>query len=174
MSGSDIGVSCFQDNLDYIQGMGFDAIWISPVVKNTPDGYHGYWAKDLYSVNEQFGSAEDLKALVQACHARDIWVMVDVVANHFGPQANGNDDFSQFTPFNKPEHYHPYCVISQQDWDSMNQVPPPTRALCQAKILTPRMLAPVRHRALPPRRPPRPRPGQLRHLATRPPCEGRG
>jgi alpha-amylase len=38
------------DSLDYIANMGFDAIWISPVVKNYEDastnqwGYHGYWA----------------------------------------------------------------------------------------------------------------------------------
>ena len=36
------------DKLDYIQGMGFDAIWISPIVENTDGGYHGYWAKNLY------------------------------------------------------------------------------------------------------------------------------
>ena len=45
-----------EKNLDYIQGMGFDAIWVSPIVKNTPGGYHGYWAADLYSLNEEFGS----------------------------------------------------------------------------------------------------------------------
>jgi alpha-amylase len=33
-----------QKNLSYIKGMGFDAIWISPVVDNYPQGYHGYWA----------------------------------------------------------------------------------------------------------------------------------
>ena len=33
--------------LDYIADLGFDAIWISPVIENTPNGYHGYWAKNL-------------------------------------------------------------------------------------------------------------------------------
>ncbi len=31
------------DNLDYIQDLGFNAIWISPVVTNAEGGYHGYW-----------------------------------------------------------------------------------------------------------------------------------
>ena len=62
--------------------MGFDAIWITPVVDNYDGGYHGYWARNMYDVNHNFGSADDLKALVNACHSRDIWVMVDVVANH--------------------------------------------------------------------------------------------
>ena len=33
------------NHLDYIQELGFDAIWISPVVSNTDKGYHGYWCK---------------------------------------------------------------------------------------------------------------------------------
>ncbi len=62
--------------LDYIQNMGFTAIWTSPVVKqmngNTNDGssYHGYWAQDIYSLNSAFGSAADLQALSAALHGR--------------------------------------------------------------------------------------------------------
>ncbi len=62
--------------LDYIQDMGFTAVWISPVVKqigsDTGDGraYHGYWAQDIYSLNANFGSADDLKALSAALHGR--------------------------------------------------------------------------------------------------------
>lgn len=64
--------------------MGFDAIWISPVVDNYPRGYHGYWARHIFEINSYFGSANDLKALTKACHDKGIWVMVDVVANHMG------------------------------------------------------------------------------------------
>jgi alpha-amylase len=39
------------NNLDYIQGMGFDAIWISPIIQNRDGGYHGYWGTNLYSLN---------------------------------------------------------------------------------------------------------------------------
>ncbi|GIQ93114.1 glycoside hydrolase, family 13, partial [Kipferlia bialata] len=57
--------------------MGFDAIWISPYVQNTggDKSYHGYWMQSLYIVNPYFGTAEDLKALVDECHKRDIWVI---------------------------------------------------------------------------------------------------
>ncbi len=64
--------------------MGFDAIWISPIVENYREGYHGYWAKDIYKVDPHFGSEQDLKDLVNACHKRNIWVMLDIVANHMG------------------------------------------------------------------------------------------
>jgi alpha-amylase len=65
--------------------MGFDAIWISPIVTNTPNGYHGYWMQDLYGFNPKFGSKADLQALIQACHSRNMFVMLDVVGNHVGP-----------------------------------------------------------------------------------------
>jgi len=39
------------NNLDYIQGMGFDAIWISPILQNRAGDYHGYAATDLYKLN---------------------------------------------------------------------------------------------------------------------------
>jgi len=48
--------------------MGFDAIWISPVVDNLTDGYHGYWAKNWEGINASFGSAQELKDLVSAAH----------------------------------------------------------------------------------------------------------
>ena len=48
------------NHLDYIQGMGFDAIWISPIIDNYDGGYHGYWGRDIYSLNSKFGSESDL------------------------------------------------------------------------------------------------------------------
>ena len=91
------------EHLDYIQGMGFDAIWISPVVENTPQGYHGYWAKDLTKINSHFGTSDDLKALVTACHQKGMWVMLDVVANHMGPVGY---NYSGLYPFNQSSYFH--------------------------------------------------------------------
>jgi len=103
------------DNLDYIHEMGFDAIWISPVVDNTDKGYHGYWTRDWTKINSHFGSEQDLKDLVEACHKKDMWVMVDVVANHVG---DVGDDYTKIYPFNKAEHYHEPCVIENEDWNT--------------------------------------------------------
>lgn len=100
-----------EDNLDYIAGMGFDAIWISPIPHNAEADYHGYGALDWERVNEHFGSEEDLHDLIEACHERDIWVMLDVVANHTSYYASS--DFSNVNPFNKSEYYHDRCDI---DW----------------------------------------------------------
>jgi len=97
--------------------MGFDAIWISPVVDNVGEGYHGYWAKDWYAINSHFGSEQDLKDLINAAHARDIWVMLDVVANHVGPIGT---DYGQINPFNQSSHYHSDCQIT--NWNDPGNV----------------------------------------------------
>ncbi|EGC34638.1 hypothetical protein DICPUDRAFT_55676 [Dictyostelium purpureum] len=100
-----------ENHLDYILGMGFDAIWISPVVTNTPGGYHGYWQENIYTINEYFGSEEDLLALIKACHSRGIWVMLDVVGNHVGPV---NYEYNTIVPFDSPAHYH-NCTTCPED-----------------------------------------------------------
>lgn len=102
------------ENLDYIQGMGFDAIWLSPVILNTPTCYHGYCAQDFYSINPHFGSEQDFINLVTEMHKRDMWIMADVVANHVGPIGSEFEDVSLINPFNKSDYYHPYCPI---DWN---------------------------------------------------------
>jgi len=106
-----------KNKLDYIASMGFDAIWISPIVKNLDGGYHGYWATDLYQINSNFGSAQDLKDLISAAHAKGMYVMVDVVGNHVGPVGM---DFSKINPFNDASHYHDRCQIT--DWNNQQQV----------------------------------------------------
>ena len=112
--GTHIGL---KNHLNYIKDMGFDAIWISPIVKNTEGSYHSYHTIDFYGLNEHFGSEEDLKELIKECHDNDIWVMLDVVANHVGPIGF---DFRTIKPFNSPEHYHDSCVIT--DWTNQKMV----------------------------------------------------
>jgi len=82
------------DRLDEIASLGVTAIWINPVLKNIegpvygagfPDyGYHGYWADDFTKLDPRFGTEEQLKAFVDACHGRGIRVLLDVVYNHCG------------------------------------------------------------------------------------------
>lgn len=114
------------DKLDYIQGMGFDAIYISPVTQNLEGNtsygysYHGYWPQDIYSINEHFGSIDDLKALSQSLHDRKMFLMVDVVINDMAYNTNGKDpgsnvDYSVFQPFNDKKYFHSYCEIKDYD-----------------------------------------------------------
>ena len=87
--------------LDYIQALGFDAIWISPVVDNIDGGFHGYWQRRMYDANANFGAWSDVRALADALHARGMFLMVDVVANHAS-----SDDVAANAPFNETSQYH--------------------------------------------------------------------
>ncbi|KAF2119657.1 Dioscin-alpha-L-rhamnosidase precursor [Lophiotrema nucula] len=101
-----------ESKLDYIKNMGFTAIWISPVTAQVDEAYHGYYQTDLYSVNSQFGSVDDLKSLASALHSRNMYLMVDVVPNHMGwPGCHDTVDYSHFKLFNKASDYHSFCSI---------------------------------------------------------------
>ena len=100
------------NNLDYIQGMGFDAIWISPMILNTPPNqYHGYCAQDIYQIEPHFGTAAEFIALITAMHSRNMWLMADVVANHVGPIGAQFQQVNIINPFNDAQYYHPFCAI---------------------------------------------------------------
>ncbi len=88
--------------LDEIASLGVNALWITPIVKNTPGfvtgagfpdwAYHGYWADDFLSLDPRFGTETDFRALVAACHARGIRVLLDVVYNHAGYESRYTKD----------------------------------------------------------------------------------
>merc|ERR1719446_545189 len=58
------------EKLDYLEDLGVDGIVLSPIVDQMPNGYHGYWTKDLTRVNPAFGSEADMKELVVRMHER--------------------------------------------------------------------------------------------------------
>jgi glycosidase len=79
------------DKLDYIQGLGATAVWITPPVANMwwdplqqSGGYHGYWARDLKKVDEHEGTLATYKALSDALHRRGMYLIQDIVPNHMG------------------------------------------------------------------------------------------
>ncbi|KAJ3215893.1 hypothetical protein HDU67_010195 [Dinochytrium kinnereticum] len=118
-------------NLDYIKELGFDAIWISPVVQTSdqnpnrspasddPEGYHGYYAQDLYTINPKFGTADEFKTMIAAARALDIHVMIDVVANHLGIHNATLDQLP--APFNDASRFHKQCQIDYGNQTSVEQ-----------------------------------------------------
>ncbi|WP_028650287.1 alpha-amylase family glycosyl hydrolase [Nocardioides halotolerans] len=79
-----------RERLDYVQGLGTDAIWLTPIFKNKAvqledgpsAGYHGYWITDFTQVDPHLGTNQDLTALVDAAHARGMKVFFDIITNH--------------------------------------------------------------------------------------------
>ncbi len=76
--------------LDYLSNLGVDAVWISPVVLNANAEYHGYAARDFFSIAPHFGTLADLRQFIQAAHARGIRVIIDMVCNHMGTLINSS------------------------------------------------------------------------------------
>lgn len=74
------------DHLDYIEEMGFTAIWSSPLLINdmAEQSYHGYAITDMYMVDPRFGNMEDYKSLAEQARGRGIKIIMDQVANHCG------------------------------------------------------------------------------------------
>jgi glycosidase len=72
--------------LDYIQDLGFTAIWITPVVHNrSPLDYHGYHAWDFTKVDPRLESpGATFQDLIDEVHARDMKIVLDIVTNHSG------------------------------------------------------------------------------------------
>ncbi len=76
--------------LDYIKGLGTDAIWLTPIFKNKPvqmedgpsAGYHGYWITDFTQVDPHLGTNQDLSDLIAAAHAKGMKVFFDIITNH--------------------------------------------------------------------------------------------
>ncbi len=79
------------DKIEYIKSLGVDGIWITPPVANqwwdpwvNYGGYHGYWARDFKKVDEHFGTLQDYKALADALHKNNMYLIQDIVVNHVG------------------------------------------------------------------------------------------
>ncbi|MFI2735186.1 carbohydrate binding domain-containing protein [Streptomyces sp. NPDC018711] len=70
--------------LDYIKGLGFSAVWVTPVVLNRSDyDYHGYHGWDFYKVDPRLESAgASYQDLIDAAHAKGMKIYQDVVYNH--------------------------------------------------------------------------------------------
>ncbi|GCB27446.1 alpha-amylase A type-3 [Aspergillus awamori] len=107
------------NKLDYIQELGFDAIWISPaqsqISARTADlsAYHGYWPNDLYSINSHFGTPKELEALSSALHDRGMYLMLDIVVGDMAWAGNHSTvDYSTFNPFNDQKYFHDFKLLS--------------------------------------------------------------
>ena len=72
------------EKLDYIKDMGFNGIWLMPIMPSTT--YHKYDVVDYCNIDKQYGTLEDFKNLLKEAHARDIRVTIDFVMNHSSSQ----------------------------------------------------------------------------------------
>jgi maltooligosyltrehalose trehalohydrolase len=84
------------DRLDYLHELGITAIEIMPVAQFPGERNWGYDGVQPFAVQNSYGGPEALKRLIDACHARSIAVILDVVYNHLGPEGNYLGEFAPY------------------------------------------------------------------------------
>jgi len=71
--------------LDYLQTLGIDGIWLSPVCRS-PQVDNGYDISDYCAIDPMFGSMEDMECLIREAGKRNISIILDLVLNHCSDQ----------------------------------------------------------------------------------------
>lgn len=69
------------ERLDYLQELGIDVIWLSPVYRS-PNADNGYDISDYQAIMEEFGTMEDFDRMLEKAHSLGIKIMMDLVVNH--------------------------------------------------------------------------------------------
>ncbi|PFG40535.1 pullulanase-type alpha-1,6-glucosidase [Georgenia soli] len=84
-------IAGLRERLDYIEGLGTTAIWLTPSFRNNPvqgegadasAGYHGYWITDFTQIDPHLGTNAELEDFIDDAHARGIKVYFDIITNH--------------------------------------------------------------------------------------------
>ncbi|MDK9865374.1 MAG: glycoside hydrolase family 13 protein [Staphylococcus equorum] len=69
------------EKLDYIQDLGIDIIWLSPMYKS-PNDDNGYDISDYQDIMDEFGTMDDFNQLLDGVHQRGMKLILDLVVNH--------------------------------------------------------------------------------------------
>ncbi len=127
------------DQLDYIEGLGTTAIWLTPSFKNRPvqgegdnasAGYHGYWITDFTQIDPHLGSNAEMRSLVDQAHARGMKVYFDIITNHTADVINyAEGEYSYVSKEAKPYTDASGEVFDDKDYagtDTFPEVDPAT------------------------------------------------
>ena len=103
--------------LDYLKDLGINAIWLCPCFKS-PNDDNGYDISDYRDIMDEFGTLEDMKALIAGLHQRDMKLILDLVPNHtstahkwFQESRKGKD--------NPYSDFYYWFDSPPNDWESM-------------------------------------------------------
>lgn len=96
-------------HLDYFNELGVTALWFTPILENnSPDQqqwstYHGYACTDYYRVDPRFGTNQQYRQLIDACHKKGLKVVMDMIFNHCGFEHPWVGDMPSKDWFNLPQ-----------------------------------------------------------------------
>ena len=107
------------DKLDYLKDLGITHIELLPVAAFP--GHHG-WGYDgvsLFATHKEYGTPDDLKKLVDACHGKGMGIILDVVYNHLGPDGNYLGLYGHYF---SGRYHTPWGEAVNFDWAHSDQV----------------------------------------------------
>ncbi len=107
------------EHLDHLVSLGVTALELMPVNEFPGERGWGYDGVDLYAPHHAYGGPEGLKQLVDACHAHELAVIIDVVYNHLGPAGNY---LAEFGPYFTGKYKTPWGDAVNFDDSSSNEV----------------------------------------------------
>jgi maltooligosyltrehalose trehalohydrolase len=84
------------ERLDHLVWLGVTHVELMPIAEFSGSRGWGYDGVYLYAPHHAYGEPDGLKRLVDACHARGLAVVLDVVYNHLGPAGNYLDRFGPY------------------------------------------------------------------------------
>lgn len=121
--GSDHPLEAVTDQLDELDRLGVDALWLSPIQATDDEGQISYGSTDYFSIREDFGSPEDLKKLVHEAHERGMKVLLDFAPNHVSVEHEFYQDVLDrgtespyYDWFDRDENGNVTCYF---DWDNL-------------------------------------------------------
>ena len=117
------------DKLDYLADLGVTHIELMPIAEFSGSRGWGYDGVDLYAPHHFYGEPDDLKRVVDACHARGLAVILDVVYNHLGPVGNY---LARFGPYFTQRYATPWGQAMNFDGASSDEV---RRFLCDNALM---------------------------------------
>ena len=81
-NGDGIGdINGIREKLDYLNELGIDVIWLSPVYKS-PNDDNGYDISDYCDIMDEFGTMDDMEKLLKEANEKGIKILMDLVVNH--------------------------------------------------------------------------------------------
>jgi maltooligosyltrehalose trehalohydrolase len=107
------------ERLDHLVDLGITHVELMPVAEFPGSRGWGYDGVDLYAPHHAYGGPEGLKRLVNACHARSLAVLLDVVYNHLGPAGNY---LERFGPYFTTRHHTPWGPAVNLDGPGSEEV----------------------------------------------------
>jgi maltooligosyltrehalose trehalohydrolase len=84
------------EKLPHLVSLGITALELMPLAEWAGDRGWGYDGVMLYAPSHAYGTPDDLRALIDACHGQGLAVILDVVFNHLGPEGNYSHQFSDY------------------------------------------------------------------------------